>query len=66
MIDEMDEDLENLEAALSNGAPPGKRRRRLSLLVIVSALILIPVHHDFVLNVRRNVPRSWLSPSSKQ
>ncbi|EPS94785.1 hypothetical protein FOMPIDRAFT_1054788 [Fomitopsis schrenkii] len=40
VIDEMDEDLENLEAALSNGAPPGKRRRRLSLLVIELALAI--------------------------
>ena len=41
MIDEVDEDLENLEVALSNEASPGKRRRRLSLLVIVSTVITL-------------------------
>lgn len=40
VIDEVDEGLANLEAALSNDVFPGKRRRRLSLLVIVSALVL--------------------------
>ncbi|KAI0736717.1 hypothetical protein C8Q72DRAFT_879134 [Fomitopsis betulina] len=40
VIDEVDEGLANLEAALSNDVFPGKRRRRLSLLVIDLALAI--------------------------
>lgn len=58
VIDEVDEDLENLEVALSNEVSPGKRRRRLSLLVIVSAVIVVSAFEDLMLNRCRGLSRS--------
>ena len=55
VIDEVDEDMENLEVALSSEVCPGKRRRRLSLLVVVSTVCTasIAVLKDLMLDVRR-------------
>ena len=63
VIDEVDEDMENLEVALSSEVCPGKRRRRLSLLVIVSTVCTdsIAVLKDSILTCVEN-PRSWLLP----